>query len=92
MDRKLDHGVLGWAAGYADTTILGNFEQNADVDTLHGTIYYTAATQQAYLDASISYAYSLVETIGPAGAGGYTADYTASNLSLPWGRGRLYSL
>ena len=63
MDRKLDHGVLGWAAGYADTTILGNFDQNADVDTLHGTIYYTVATQRAYLDASMSYAYSLVETI-----------------------------
>ena len=87
MDRKLDHGVLGWAAGYADTTILGNFDQNADVDTLHGTIYYTAATQRAYLDASMSYAYSLVETIGPAGAGGYTADYTASNLSFALGAG-----
>ena len=77
---------MGWAAGYADTTILGNFEQNADVDTLHGTIYYTAATKRAYLDASMSYAYSLVESIGPAVAGGYTADYT-SNLSFALGAG-----
>ena len=43
MDRQLDHGVLGWAAGYADTTILGNFESErrcgyaAWNDLLHGS-------------------------------------------------------
>ena len=81
FDRKNEHFMGGFSGGLAETSLIGDSDNDADMTSLHIGSYLSVFSKKSYVDANINYTWNYIDTSGPLSTK-YTSNYEANNLSF----------
>ena len=61
VDKRFDNAMFGLAGGFAQTTLDGNENNNAKVDSINAIAYLASHGDNCYIDLNVNYAFSGVD-------------------------------
>jgi T5SS/PEP-CTERM-associated repeat protein len=87
VDRSFGAILGGIAAGYSNSTVDQDDGDNSEVNTYYGSLYASAGVRRWYVDMSLSYGRSSIDTYSGTGLG-TTAGFNANDVAGYIGVGR----